>query len=147
MEGGRLPLSFLKIDKKYSNFGKNYLVCVHLWVKFLLEMQFWEYIGEKTRKSFPAEPFFCMSCMKCLSKCLFSKKPVLPGKIPGCVPVTFNTTFHPNFHPIIWVFANLPIYRKLIHDNISLVFSRPKIFYLVLFWRRCKIVCTYKHLH
>ena len=30
--------------------------------------------------------------------------------------------FHSNFRHNIWVFANLPIYRKLIHDNISLVF-------------------------
>ena len=27
-------------------------------------------------------------------------------------------TFNPNLHPSIYVFANLPIYRKLIHDNI-----------------------------
>ena len=29
---------------------------------------------------------------------------------------------HPNFRPNICVFANLPVYRKLIHDNISLAF-------------------------
>ena len=122
-------MSFLKIDKKYSNIGKNYPVCVHLGVKFSLEMQFKEY----------AVPFFCMSCMKCLSKCFCFKKPVLPWKISGCAPVTFNLTFHPNFHPNIWVFANLPIYSKLIHDKISLVFSKPKIFCLVSFWRRLKL--------
>ena len=94
-----------------------------------------------------AQPFFCMSCMKCLSKCFSSKKPVLPRKIPGCTPVTSNLTFYPNFHPNIWVFANLPIYSKLIHGNISLKFWKPKTFCLVLFWRRYKIVCTYKHLH
>ena len=44
-----------------------------------------------------------------------------PQKIPGCAPVTFNLTFHSKFHPNVWVFANLPIYRKLIHDNINLV--------------------------
>ena len=43
---------------------------------------------------------------------------ILPRKIPGWAPVTFNLTFHPNFHLNILVFANLPIYRKLIHDNI-----------------------------
>ena len=72
---------------------------------------------------------------------------VCPQKFPGCAPVTFNLTFHPNFHPNIWLFANLPIYSKLIHDNINLVFWKPTIFCLVLFWRRYKIVCTYKHLH
>ena len=71
-----------------------------------------------TRKFFPAEPFFCMSCIKCLSKCPYSKKPVLPQKTPGYTLVTLNLTFHPNFHPNILVFANLPVHRKLIHDNI-----------------------------
>ena len=87
-----------------------------------------------------------MSCMKCLSECFYSKKPALPRKIPGRAPVTFNLTFHPNLHPNIWVFANLPIYSKSIHDNISFVFWKPKTFCLALFWRRYKIVCTYKHL-
>ena len=76
-----------------------------------------------------------MSCMKCLSKCPYSKTPVLPPKISICVPVTFSLTFHPNFHPNILVFANLPIYRKLIHDNANLVFWKPRIFYWLLFWR------------
>ena len=88
-----------------------------------------------------------MSCMKCLSKCFCCKKPVLPRKIPGCAPATFNLTFHPDFHPNICVFANLPIYSKLIHDNISLVFWKQKTFCLELFWGRYKIVCPYKHLH
>ena len=87
-----------------------------------------------------------MPRMKCLSKFCCSKKPALPQKIPGCAPITFNLTFHPNFHPNIWIFANLPIYSKLIHDNISLVFWKPKTFCLGLFWRRYKIVCSYKHL-
>ena len=94
--------------------------------------------NRKTRNFFPAEPFFCMSYIKFLSKCPYSKKRVLPQKIPGCTPVTFSLTFHPNFHPSILVFANLPIYRKLIHDNISLMFWKRRIFDLVLFWRRFK---------
>ena len=69
-----------------------------------------------------AEPFFCMSYMKCLSKCPYSKKPFLPRKNSGCAPVTPILAFHPNFYTNTWVFANLPIYRKLIHGNISLVF-------------------------
>ena len=94
----------------------------------------------KNKKIFPAEPFFCMSCMKCLSKCPYSKKPALPQKIPGCAPVTFNCTFHSNFHPKILVFGNLPIYRKIIQNNKSLVFWKARIVCLVLFWRRCKIL-------
>ena len=39
-----------------------------------------------------------MSHMKCLSKCPYSKKSVLPKKILGCAPVTFILIFHPNFH-------------------------------------------------
>ena len=84
------------------------------------------------------EPCFRMSCTKCLSKCFCSKKPVLPRKIPGCAPVTFNLTFHPNFHPNIWVFANLPIYRKLIHETfaletlVSVILNRRYVLFLVI---------------
>ena len=99
--------------------------------------------NRKTRNFFPAEPFFCMSYIKFLSKCPYSKKRVLPQKIPGCTPVTFSLTFHPNFHPSILVFANLPIYRKLIHDNISLMFWKRRIFDLVLFWRRFKTLSVH----
>ena len=68
---------------------------------------------------------------------------ILPQKIPGCAPITFNLIFHPNFHPNILVFANLPIYRKLIHDNISLMFWKRRIFDLVLFWRRFKTLSVH----
>ena len=60
-------------------------------------------------------------------------------KILDFAPVTFNLTFHPNCHPNILVYVNLPIYRQLIHDNISLVFWKPTIV-LVLFWRKYKIL-------
>ena len=56
-------------------------------------------------------------------------------------------TFSTNFYPNIWVIANLIIYRKSIHDNISIVYPGQKNFCLALFWRRYKTVCTYKHLH
>ena len=66
------------------------------------------------------EPFFCMSCKKYLLKCPYSKKPVLPRKIPGCAPVTFNL--------LSWFLQNLPIYRNLIHDNISLAVENQESF-------------------
>ena len=91
-----------------------------------LKCSFSEYLGEKARKFFPVETFFRMSCMKCSS--FYSKKPVLSRKIPGCASVTFNITFHPHFHPNIRFFANLPIYRKIIHDNIALCFENQKPF-------------------
>ena len=47
-------------------------------------------LGEKTRNFFSVEPFFCMSQMKCLSKCLYSKEPVLL-----CLPVTLILPFIP----------------------------------------------------
>ena len=50
------------------------------------------------------------------------KKPVLPPKISVCAPVALILTFHPNFHSILWLFANLLIYRILIHSNISLIY-------------------------
>ena len=64
----------------------------------------------------------------------------------------FSWNSHPNFNRNIWGFANLPAYRKLTHNNISYVYRKPKIlfiylfiylFFLVVFWRRYKIVCTY----
>ena len=74
--------------------------------------------------------------MKCLSKCPYSKKSILPEKVPGCVPINSMLAFHPNFHTNVWFLANLPIYRKLNYDNIS------HVFYMIY-----KIVCTYKYLH
>ena len=81
-----------------------------------------------------------MVCLKCLSKYPYPKKPVLSWKVPGYAPLTLILTFHPNFHPNIWVSANLSIYKKLIHDNISLVFWKQRIFSLVLLLRRSKII-------
>ena len=60
-----------------------------------------------------------------------------------CASVTFRLTFHTT----VWVFVNLTVYRKLIHDNISHAFWKPRIFCLVLFWMKYKIVSTYKYLH
>ena len=77
-----------------------------------------------------------MSHMKYLSKCPYSKKSVLPRRTPDCAPVGFILIFHANFHTNVWVFANLPIYKKLNHDNIS-----------QMFYMRYKIVCTQKYLH
>ena len=38
-----------------------------------------------------------------------------------CAYDSHPNSSHPNFHPNIYFFENLPIYRRLIHDNISLV--------------------------
>ena len=67
--------------------------------------------------------FPCGSLLLCVVQEVFIKVPlvleILPWKIPGCAPVTFSFTFHPNFHPNILVFANLPIYRKLIQGGLN----------------------------
>ena len=94
--------------------------------------------NRKNKKLFSCGALLLYVVIKFLLKCPYSKKRVLPPKIPGCTPITFSLTFHPNFHPSILVFANLPIYRKLIHDNVSLMFWKRRIFDLVLFWRRFK---------
>ena len=112
-----------------------------------LKCSFKNILEKKTRILFPEEPFFCMPYMKCLSKWPYSKKTFLPWKILGCASVTFILTFHPNFHPSIWNFANVSINRKLYQDNIRLVFWKPRMFCLVLFWMRYNIVCTYKYTH
>ena len=39
-----------------------------------------------------------------------------------CAAATLILTFHPDFYTNIWTFSNLPVYRKLFHDNISLAF-------------------------
>ena len=51
---------------------------------------------------------------------LFQETYSTPQKTPGCTPVTLILSFHPDFHRNIWIFANLPTYRKHVHDNISL---------------------------
>ena len=101
----------------------------------------------KNTKNFPVQLFFCISNMKCLPKFPYSKKSVLLQKIPCYTAVTFILIFHPNFKLNIWVYVNLPIYKKLIHGNISLAFWKPRIFCLVIFWMRYKTFCTYKYLH
>ena len=63
-------------------------VCIY-GLKSHLKCSFLQYLEEKTNL-FPAEPCFCILCMKCLSKCFCSKKPILPRKIPVCAPVIFN---------------------------------------------------------
>ena len=111
---GGFSCLFLKMTLIWENI--TLFVCIY-WLNSHFKCNF-KNIFKKNKKFFPAEPFFCMSCVKCLSKCPYSKKPVLPQKIPVCAPVTFNLTFHPNFHPSVLVFANLPFYRKLIQYNI-----------------------------
>ena len=53
---------------------------------------------------------------------VFIEVPLFQKICSACAPITLILTFQTNFHPNIWVFPNLPIYKKLIHDNISLVF-------------------------
>ena len=70
-------------------------------------------ILEKNKKIFPCGALLLLFVHKVFIEVpLFQE--ILPRKIPRCAPVTFILTFHPNFHPNILVFANLPIYRKLI---------------------------------
>ena len=60
---------------------------------------------EKTLKFFPAGRFFCMSYMKRLSKCLYSKKPPLTRKISGCAPVTLQESIEARWAKLngIWI--------------------------------------------
>ena len=62
-------------------------------------------------------------------------------KMFGCAPVTYILTFHPNFHPNIWVFVTLPIYRKLINGNISLVLKTKNLLFCLVLFALETLVC------
>ena len=120
-EGGRSSLSFLNRQKVPWFWGEKCPACVHLLFKFSFEMQFQEHPGEQIRNFFPAKPFFHISYAKCLSKCPYSKKPVLRRKNPASLPVTLILSFHSNFHLGFCKFKFTKInFAKLTHDNISL---------------------------
>ena len=72
---------FFENIKKYTDFGKKCPFYVHLWAKLSFKMHFYKNISEKKH---PFISSFCMSCMKRLSKCPYSKKRLLPRKSPGC---------------------------------------------------------------
>ena len=134
-------LSF-KIEKNYSKFEKIVLFVCICGLNSQLNFSFMS-ILEKKHKNFSLRN----PSLLCRTWSVYWSVPILksvpPQKIPGCAPVTSSLSFHTN----VKVFVNLPIYRKLIHDNISHMFWKPRIFCLVLFWMRYKIVCTYKYLH
>ena len=121
------PVSFENRQKVPWFWGKNVLlVCIYGLNSHLKSSL--KSILEKKYEHFSLWSPLCVcrrsNCLsKCLSNCLYSKKPVLLRKFRSCAPVTLILNFHPKFHHNIWVFANLPIYRKLIHGKISLLFS------------------------
>ena len=89
--GGDLPCPILKIEKKSPDFfGKNVLfVCIYE-LNSHLKCSF-KSILKKRHQKFPGGALFCISHMKRLSKCPYSKEPSLPRKIPGCAPTQFLT--------------------------------------------------------
>ena len=90
---GSPALSILRNQKKFPNLGKKPWLCLSLdGLNFPFKMWFQQYVGEKTPKFFPAEPFFRVFLTKWLSKCLHSIKPPLPWKISGCAPALGNNT-------------------------------------------------------
>ena len=107
------PLSFLKIGKKYPSFGKNCPVCVHLWVKFSFNEAL-RISWRKSKKIFPREalPLYVVHEV-------FIEVPLFQETCPALKNSWLRVcNFRLNFHPNIWIFANLLIYRKLIHDSI-----------------------------
>ena len=56
----RFPLSFLENQKRYPDFGKKGLDCVHLWVKFFIQNVVFSVSRRKNTKMFPCGvPFSC----------------------------------------------------------------------------------------
>ena len=93
-----------------------------------------------------SERFFTAALFFCLSFKVFIEVPLFQETCSATKSSWLGAcNSHPNFYPNIWGFKNLPIDRKLAHDNISLVFWKPRIFCLVLLWRRCGIVCLQKY--
>ena len=100
LEGSRrgLPWPFLKVGKSILILEKKAPDCVHLWVKFLFKMWFWEYLGERTSICFPAGLFFLVFLQKFLFKCPSSTKVPLPWKIPGYMPALKHYSFCKTLH-------------------------------------------------
>ena len=136
---GGLPCRFLKIDKKCPVFGKFTLFMCIYGLNSHLKDSFKSVLGKK-HEIFPCGCLLFYGVLEVFIKVPYPKKPVLSWKVPGYAPLTLILTFHPNFHPNIWVSANLSIYKELIHDNMSLVFWKQRIFSLVLLLRRSKII-------
>ena len=92
LSGGRggPPCSFLKIEEKRPNFEKNaLLLCINA-LNSHLKCRFRSILEIKAPKLIPVRSSFCMSYMKHLLKCPYSKQPSLPLKIPGCGPTMKN---------------------------------------------------------
>ena len=67
----------MKIDARIVSIHRLY---------FLFKIQFQKYLRKKSPTFFPVGSSFCVLKMKCLSKCPYCKKPLLPWKFPGYEP-------------------------------------------------------------
>ena len=119
---------------------------MHIWVKFVFEMRFWGYLLEKRQEHFSLRSYsFLGRAYEVFIKVLlFQETCPFPKKswLRTCNFQLFILNFF-----LISGFFEFTHLQKINWWNISLVFSKPKVFCLVLFWRKYKVVRTYKYLH
>ena len=79
-DGTASPGLFMKIKKAILVLGKNNAIVPIYVLNVSFEMQFYDYLGEKTPKFLPVGAWFVNRST------LIQKKPRLPYKTIGCVP-------------------------------------------------------------
>ena len=123
----RLNITQLRIYFHLGSSAQIFTVLAFETILFAFRHKSWR----KNTKIFPVEPLFCMSYIKCLSKCLYSKEPVLP-----CAPKTLILTFVP-----ISDFLQIYPFKKINSWQYKPCIWKTKN--LLYYFERDKIVCTY----
>ena len=85
-EGEVLPSPFLKKEKELRWFCKNSVLFVCIYGLNSHSKCSFQSILEKKEQNLSLQCFFCISYMKRLSKCPYSKKLPLSQKAAGCAP-------------------------------------------------------------
>ena len=113
---GEISLAYLKIEKSSMILEKIALfVCIY-GLHSNLKCSF-KSILEKKHKNFSLRSLLLYDVYE-----VFIQVPLFQESCSGLCACNS----HPKFFPNIWIFANLPIHRKLIHDNVILVFENQE---------------------
>ena len=132
-EGRRFPLSFLKITLILEKIAL--FVCIY-GLNSHLKCSFKNILKKKQEKFSLRSPAFVCRAWSVYQSASVPRN--LPCSKKSLVVLLQFSTFHTNFHPNIWVFANLPIYKKSIHDTFALetlvrvILNRRYVLFLVI---------------